>query len=389
MERRHIHHYVLYRCIPPEGRQQDAPQIFDHLVGHQEECYILRQPAGEIPTNYCTDFVHIWAVGQKPVFFPDHVGIPLNKNEYYMLQVHYDNPQIVSGIRVNHALEVFYTDKLREHDAGVFSVEPLIPASTSLIIPPNSLEHRIYGHCAPECTKLIFPPEGIRVFAGYLHNHLAGRAIRGLHLRNGKELPWTIYDDNFNFNHQQIRVLRKEVQILPGDTLITRCIFENTDREGNATIGGYPTRQEMCAAILWYYNKLPDRSVCGSELRSQVYSDFIQIYNTTWSNDRRENIVTSPQSNAGLLVSQVANRIDWTLDNRKRIQEYHRYLPQVSTCPSTIPPREGTSRRPVSYRKWNYSPEIQQDPVPEFMSVYPKDIVPYERPSICPHLNLK
>ncbi len=247
------------------------------------------------------------------------------------------------------------------------------------------------------------------------------------HFRNGKELPWLNYDNNFNFNYQQIRIFREERQILPGDTIINRCTYENADSEGNVTIGGFSTREEMCVAILWHYDQIPDRVVCSSDIRSDEYREFLQIRNYTWSNPLRENIVTSPPSNAGLKVSEVGNfRMDWSLENRERIQEYHRNLPQVSSCKSNVPSEDeadNNSRRRSSggrlqrltLERNHNSPQKTskvlsrqnlainsrrsslttsaaaeiQDSDSEFISYFPKHIIPYERPSICSSLKLK
>ncbi len=199
-----------------------------------------------------------------------------------------------------------------------------------------------------------------------MHTHLAGSGVRRVHIRNGKELPWISYDDNYNFNFQQIRVLRQERVILPGDTIIDSCTYNNINFEGNATIGGFSTRSEMCTGFLYYYDKIADIAECRSQLRSTTYRDFLQIYNETWSDEHREHIVTSPFQNAGLLVSQVANeRIDWTLGKRKQLQKYHRFLPQVTMCPSQVIRDDEDSN------------------LMEFGSTYPKNIVPYQRPSAC------
>ena len=162
----------------------------------------------------------------KPVFLPEHVGIPMSEspNEYYMLQTHYENPMLTQGIRLRFTLEVFYTDNLRKHDAGVMIVGHKKPGSPSLIIPPSSLSHSIYGHCGGKCTKEMMEgsnPQGIQIFAASLHTNMAGRQVRMIHVREEEELPWITYDDNYNFMFQQTRILRKERTILPGDQLIT------------------------------------------------------------------------------------------------------------------------------------------------------------------------
>ncbi|ODN05521.1 DBH-like monooxygenase protein 1, partial [Orchesella cincta] len=106
VDRRHIHHYLLHRCIPPAGT--DAASLFQrHVESRGEECYLLYQHVGRMPLQYCREVVHVFAVGGKAVFFPEHVGLPLSdpQNEYYMLQMHYDNPDLIPGLEVKWALE--------------------------------------------------------------------------------------------------------------------------------------------------------------------------------------------------------------------------------------------------------------------------------------------
>lgn len=226
-----------------------------------------------------------------------------------------------------------------------------------------------------------------------------------LHIRNGKELPWISYDNNYNFNFQQIRNLREERTILPGDMLINRCVYSNTDREGNVTVGGFSSRMEMCNGFLWYYNKLPNQGICRSEIRSDTYREFLNIWNTTWSNQRIEMIVTDPVENQGLAVSDVGTfRTDWNIEKRNRLQYLHRYLPQITQCPPLL--AENTDRQSsiqvtgdiydfLKRRNWaekfvvrsggetrGLEKEIQE-PEYEFVSVYSRDTVPYEPTSVC------
>lgn len=95
------------------------------------------------------------------------------------------------------------------------------PGSPSLLIPPSSLGHVIYGQCGSGCTKQMLPSKGIQIFATSFHTHTAGRGVRLLHIRKNEELPWVAFDDNYKHYFQQIRILRKERTVLPGDQLIT------------------------------------------------------------------------------------------------------------------------------------------------------------------------
>lgn len=58
-------------------------------------------------------------------------------------------------------------------------------------------------------------PSGIHVFAVLLHAHLAGRAIRMRHFRNGEEQKLLAYDDEFDFNFQEFQYLEEERTIMP------------------------------------------------------------------------------------------------------------------------------------------------------------------------------
>lgn len=57
--------------------------------------------------------------------FPDHAGVPIgeDENEYYMTEIHYDNPKKLAGLNVHSGIEMYYTDQLRysyKHILGNF-----------------------------------------------------------------------------------------------------------------------------------------------------------------------------------------------------------------------------------------------------------------------------
>ena len=53
----------------------------------------------------------------------------------------------------------------------------------------------------------------IKIFGVLLHSHLAGRAIRVRHIRDGVELPPIMTDDSYDFNFQETRLLPKEIVV--------------------------------------------------------------------------------------------------------------------------------------------------------------------------------
>lgn len=168
------------------------------------------------------------AIGGTPFFMPEHVGFPIgetNPSEYFMLQVHYDNvagrPNITSDIQI----DVFYTNRIRKNDGAILSVGHHIPGSPSILLPTNTIDHRLHGHCSSACTRKILPPEGIKVFGTLLHAHNAGRRLRVQHFRDNREIPWISNDDNYQFSFQPVRMFRNEATIMPGDHVTMRKYF--------------------------------------------------------------------------------------------------------------------------------------------------------------------
>ena len=76
----------------------------------------------------------------------------------------------------------------------------------------------------------MFPETGIKLVSVVLHSHLAGKKLRLRHIRNGQELPRVAEDDHYDFNYQQARVLPQEVSVLPGDELVTECVYQTPNR---------------------------------------------------------------------------------------------------------------------------------------------------------------
>lgn len=90
-----------------------------------------------------------------------------------MLQVHYNNPELVVGAIDNSGMRLKFVDKLRKFDSGVleFGQEYI----DKMAIPPGELAFPWMGYCTAECTKLGLPKEGIFIIGSELHTHERGR----------------------------------------------------------------------------------------------------------------------------------------------------------------------------------------------------------------------
>ena len=178
------------------------------------------------------------------------IGEEFGGATYFMLETHYDNPAVDQDLVDTSGMRIFYTDDLREHDTGMILVGTEV--NFLHVIPPFQKDFQTLGRCTSECTRKGLPPDGIHLLSGVLHSHLASRKMRLRHLRNGRELPTIMEDNNYDFNFQSSRSPKHEVLIKPGDELLLECDYETSERP-NPTFGGLSTREEMCLGFMLYY----------------------------------------------------------------------------------------------------------------------------------------
>ncbi|CAG7823378.1 unnamed protein product, partial [Allacma fusca] len=90
-----------------------------------------------------------WAVGGDALILPENIGIPLNElgsPEYFLLEVHYDNPNKLSDLNYNTGIEIYTTTNLRTQEAGIIRIG--YETGPGLMIPPNTSNYVIAGHCS-------------------------------------------------------------------------------------------------------------------------------------------------------------------------------------------------------------------------------------------------
>jgi hypothetical protein len=104
----------------------------------------------------------------------------------------------------------------RELDAGQLMIGHDV--NPSLLVPPNTDDFVVAGHCSSECTNQ-FPEGGLTVFNSLLHSHLSGRKLKIRQFRDGQEQIWPDFDNHYDFDYQQNRHLSKPFKILKGDHL--------------------------------------------------------------------------------------------------------------------------------------------------------------------------
>ncbi|ODN05532.1 DBH-like monooxygenase protein 2 [Orchesella cincta] len=321
--RKHVHHQLMYRCSAPPGVEPSL--IFERFINHPgEECYVKDEI--QLPSVLCREVVHSWGLGGEGAILPDDLGIPVGDtlNEYYMLESHYDNPEVRSDLVVENGVDFQSTPHLRPTDSGIIFVGHGILGT--FVMPPKTASFEVVGQCSSQCTKQMLPVTGMQIRAASLHSHLAGRKMRLRHFRGNRELPWIIYNDNIDFAHQQMRNLPTPRTVLPGDHLVLHCDYDNTWKN-DSTISGFSTRDEMCMSFLLVDKRLP-YTYCGSEYKVESTMSRFGIRNMTWELERHQRVVNSAvnQSIVGLTVSEVVGNFSaWSQQEKDELEREQMY----------------------------------------------------------------
>lgn len=245
-----VHHLLIYTCDGLDGTHVGTGGDCDEGVANEvKECRGETLIAG-------------WAVGGEEFRYPDNVALPFGgpgSHQYLVMELHYDNPEMISGIRDSSGIRFHYTSTARELDAGILDIGHQV--YPTMIVPPGVANFTITGICSAECTEKFFPEDGIHIFANLLHTHVIGHGLTLQHLRYNSECG--VYEElqpidrnlQYDFNYQQFTHLRRTTTVLPGDILVLKCFYGSENANG-ITVGGLSTRDEMCLTFPVYYPKL-------------------------------------------------------------------------------------------------------------------------------------
>lgn len=163
--------------------------------------------------------LHGWAPGASPVYLDKDVGVKLEGNVGYMLEVHYYNSGFTPGPDQSGA-EICVTPTPPEHLAELswLGTDAIVGTSAS-------------GSCSPNIR------EPVHLIVAQPHMHLKGRHMKVVINRRDRTQE-VIHDEDFSFENQRYYVLNAILN--PGETVTTTCRYN-----GVATFGT-STNSEMC-----------------------------------------------------------------------------------------------------------------------------------------------
>lgn len=259
-----VHHMEVFHCEAP---------VAEYMPLYRGPCFATDRPDS---TRVCKRVLAAWAMGAKPFIYPKEAGLPIGGadfNPYIMLEVHYNNPENKSGWVDSSGIRLTVSPTLRPNDGGVMELG--LEYTDKMAIPPGQPRFQLTGFCIAECTESGVPAGGVLVFGSQLHTHLTGVRVVTRHVRAGRELPELNRDDHYSTHFQEIRRLKRPVQILPGDALITTCTYDTRTRP-NVTLGGHAIVDEMCVNYIHYFPKV-DLEVCKSSVSDASLQSYFRL----------------------------------------------------------------------------------------------------------------
>uniref|UniRef100_A0A5F9DQE3 Copper type II ascorbate-dependent monooxygenase C-terminal domain-containing protein n=1 Tax=Oryctolagus cuniculus TaxID=9986 RepID=A0A5F9DQE3_RABIT len=225
-----------------------------------------------------------------------------------------------TGRRDSSGIRLHYTATLRRFDAGIMELG--LVYTPVMAIPPGEMAFVLTGYCTDKCTQLALPPSGIRIFASQLHTHLTGRKVLTVLARDGREREIVNRDNHYSPHFQEIRMLKKEVTVYPGDVLITSCTYNTEDRT-LATVGGFGILEEMCVNYVHYYPQT-QLELCKSAVDAGSLQKYFHLVNRFNSED----VCTCPQAS----VPQQFASVPWNSFSRDVLRALYGFAPISMHC---------------------------------------------------------
>jgi Copper type II ascorbate-dependent monooxygenase, C-terminal domain/Copper type II ascorbate-dependent monooxygenase, N-terminal domain len=256
-----LNHYQCFNLpVPFEAQEQAtewAPVIGDARVVHHWILYAVKGTSDNC--GQLKRFVVGWAPGGSTQKTPPDIGLELpNSDERLLLEVHYNNPTMLTGIKDRTGVAMCTTKTPRPVEAGVITF-----GTTSIRIPGRARDLEIKGTCDSLQTRLFSQP--VHLLSSFPHMHTRGVRFSTWINRGAAGVP-VVEVKSWDFNHQAAYPHdHANLVINPGESLTTTCVYTNpTDREIRF---GENTEDEMCFNFATVYPISAVRALSSRPLR--------------------------------------------------------------------------------------------------------------------------
>lgn len=193
-----------------------------------------------------------WAPGGKGFELPPEAGFPLQKTgaTHYVVQVHYSNPQALTGQKDHSGFDLCTVSPPRKYDADVMAF-----GTQNIKIPAG-------GSLTAKCTTpMTGDYAGLHFIASMPHMHKLGTDMSTELFAGSKTGPASDLGtvNGWNFNTQAWLEIGASgaggVVSTAKDFVTTTCTWKNTT--GSQVTYGEKTSDEMCYSFTTYYPRIP------------------------------------------------------------------------------------------------------------------------------------
>jgi len=242
-----VHHFLVHICTLDNST--------DNLVNKYKNPTICSSPLGAINQG-CSGLAYAWAVGGGPLVIPPEAGLRMGKQpgaiKYLVLEIHYNNPDVIQGATDASGVILTYTPEIRKYDSATIVFGDILVSEYP--IPGQSDGYKVEANCPSECTSRW--SNDIIVFADFLHMHEHGKSMWSTQWRDGNRLPGFVNRiEYWDFNFQQITPVQHVIK--RGDRINTHCTYNTMDIPKTKSVRfGSASSDEMCMEFVSYYPKL-------------------------------------------------------------------------------------------------------------------------------------
>lgn len=233
-----VHHILIYYDLSGQCMKLDQADPKPGYVGF-----------GGVGSSSAV-LVGAWVPGSQPILFPKGMGVSLQKDGDYVLQIHYapgsegqsDSTSINFQYSPTNALRQVYLDPVLNHVTDMTNGPISIPAGAT-----------------KEYHEAYKSPYDGSILAVAPHMHLIGRNIRSYAVGPDKDTIPFIRINNWDFHWQGLYFFPKLIHLKAGSTLYSDAFYDNTTANPNnpntppkAISAGESTTDEMMITYFAY-----------------------------------------------------------------------------------------------------------------------------------------
>ncbi len=145
--------------------------------------------------------IFVWTPGKEALVLPDNVGFPMFDNEFKQairIEIHYNNPKLISGMRDSSGVRLHYTSTPRLHEAAFLQLGDPLLGLYGMEIADGLTKHEFT--CGGSCSS-FFLDEPVTVIAETLYMQKFGARMVNEVIR-GDEVVHTAKVEVFDFDQQ-------------------------------------------------------------------------------------------------------------------------------------------------------------------------------------------